>query len=201
MWTLNRLSKPYLLFNQSFVLFGLGFFAMSAPQHPASKLLTASTAQSAGSKRGTPTLALTCAVLFAVTPITATAAPTVVVNNEEEQTAAAADPQVAPQPDSPFNETNQQNANNEQAADALQNPDSLASDMHPSDTDLSAANQQLLSRNAQLQRDVNDLQTRVNVLINERSGQLFMYGAVTVAVSLFLGVLLGGFIFSRRGRW
>lgn len=174
---------------------------MSAPQHPASKFLAASTAQSAGSKLGTTTLALTCAVLFALAPITASAAPTVVVNNENEQTAASSDPQVAPQPNSPFNETTQQNANNEQAADALQNPDSLASDMQPSDADLSAANQQLLSRNAQLQRDVNDLQTRVNVLINERSGQLFMYGAVTVAVSLFLGVLLGGFIFSRRGRW
>ena len=73
--------------------------------------------------------------------------------------------------------------------------------MQPSDSDLSAANQELLSRNAQLQRDVNDLETRVNVLINERSGQLFMYGAVTMAVSLFLGVLLGGFIFSRRDRW
>ena len=73
--------------------------------------------------------------------------------------------------------------------------------MQQSDSELSAANQELLSRNAQLQRDVNDLETRVNVLINERSGQLFMYGAVTVAVSLFLGVLLGGFVFSRRDRW
>ena len=176
---------------------------MSAPQHPASKLLTASTAQSAGSKLGTPTLALTCAMLFALAPLTAFAAPTVVVNNEEEQSAASSDPQVAPQPDSPFNETetNQQNGNKGQAPDALQNPDSLASDIQPNEEQLSKANQELLSRNAQLQRDVNDLQTRVNVLINERSGQLFMYGAVTVAVSLFLGVLLGGFIFSRRGRW
>ena len=115
-------------------------------------------------------------------------------------------PQVAPQPNTPFNEINPQSPNQQQAnpsetGNALENPNSLASEMQPSDSDLSAANQELLSRNAQLQRDVNDLETRVNVLINERSGQLFMYGAVTVAVSLFLGVLLGGFIFSRRDRW
>ncbi|WP_019673278.1 hypothetical protein [Psychrobacter lutiphocae] len=121
---------------------------------------------------------------------------------------AASDPQVAPAAASPFNQTDDTNnngaANPEAPADmpnALDNPDSLASNMQPSDADLSAANQELLSRNAQLQRDVNDLETQVNVLINERSGQLFMYGAVTVAVSFILGLVLGGFIFSRRERW
>lgn len=138
---------------------------------------------------------------------TATAAPTVIVNNATDQTADAAqrpaDPQVAPMPGTPFNpNTAQPNATASGAnKNALDNPNSLASGMQPSDSDLSAANQELLSRNAQLQRDVNDLETRVNVLINERSGQLFMYGAMTVAVSLFLGFLLGGFVFSRRERW
>lgn len=174
---------------------------MSAPQRLAPTHSRVSIPHSIRSMMGATTLAVTCAVSAALIPHSATAAPTVVVNNEGEQTASVADPQVAPQPNSPFNETTQQNGNNNQAVNALQNPDSLASGMQPSDADLSEANQQLLSRNAQLQRDVNDLQTRVNVLINERSGQLFMYGAVTVGVSLFLGVLLGGFIFSRRGRW
>lgn len=141
-------------------------------------------------------------------PTAAIAAPTVVVNNQNntanDGNEQAADPQVAPLPASPFNQdANQanQNGNTQDNPDALANPNSLANDMQPNDSELSVANQELLSRNAQLQRDVNDLETRVNVLINERSGQLFMYGAVTVAVSLFLGILLGGFIFSRRERW
>uniref|UniRef100_A5WGY7 SH3 domain protein n=1 Tax=Psychrobacter sp. (strain PRwf-1) TaxID=349106 RepID=A5WGY7_PSYWF len=149
-------------------------------------------------------------------PLTAVAAPTVVVNQPGAQATeqAPTDPQVAPPVASPFNgDTLPKTVHSEQQdaaaqasgtaadTDVLKNPKSLASKMQPSDADLSAANQELLSRNAQLQRDVNDLETRVNVLINERSGQLFMYGAVTVAVSLFLGVLLGGFIFSRRDRW
>lgn len=182
---------------------------------PALKLLaphcvTSSKAQSAGSRVRATAFALSCALSATLFPVTASAAPTVVNNNQTEQaTTAPQDPQVAPQPATPFKEINPQNptetdaANNNpaQAPNALENPNSLASEMQPSNSDLSAANQELLSRNAQLQRDVNDLETRVNVLINERSGQLFMYGAVTMAVSLFLGVLLGGFIFSRRDRW
>ncbi|WP_312750792.1 hypothetical protein [Psychrobacter sanguinis] len=182
---------------------------------PALKLLaphcvTSSKAQSAGSRVRATAFALSCALSVTLFPVTASAAPTVVNNNQTEQaTTAPQDPQVAPQPATPFKEINPQNptetdaANNNpaQAPNALENPNSLASEMQPSDSDLSAANQELLSRNAQLQRDVNDLETRVNVLINERSGQLFMYGAVTMGVSLFLGVLLGGFIFSRRDRW
>ncbi|WP_296404273.1 hypothetical protein [Psychrobacter sp.] len=153
--------------------------------------------------------AIFASVLFAsFMSSSAYAAPTVVVNNNAQQapTTAPEDPQVAPQPATPFNminpqSPNQQQTNNGQNVSALQNPNSLASTLQPKESELSAANQQLLSRNAQLQRAVNDLETRVNVLINERSGQLFMYGAVTVAVSLFLGMLLGAFIFGRRDRW
>ena len=168
--------------------------------------VTPSKAKSNGSIIRTGLLAFTWSLSASLMPVAASAAPTVVVNNEQQAAAEVEDPQVAPQPNTPFNEINPQSPNQQQAnpsetGNALENPNSLASEMQPSDSDLSAANQELLSRNAQLQRDVNDLETRVNVLINERSGQLFMYGAVTMAVSLFLGVLLGGFIFSRRDRW
>ncbi len=87
------------------------------------------------------------------------------------------------------------------AATTMPAAKSLANSMQPNATALSAANQKLLSHNAKLQREVNDLSTQVNVLINERSGQLFMYGAITVTISLILGFLLGAFIFSRRDRW
>lgn len=178
---------------------------MPAPQCSAHSVVASSKIKSNASILRTALLAVTWSLSASLTPITASAAPTVVVNNPEQQVQAE-DPQVAPQPATPFNEINpqspnQQKANPGETPNALENPDSLASGMQPSDSELSAANQELLSRNAQLQRDVNDLETRVNVLINERSGQLFMYGAVTVAVSLFLGVLLGGFVFSRRDRW
>ena len=178
---------------------------MPAPQCSAHSVVASSKIKSNVSILRTALLAVTWSLLASLAPIAASAAPTVVVNNPEQQVQAE-DPQVAPQPATPFNEINPQSPNQQEAnpgdtPNALENPDSLASGMQPSDSELSAANQELLSRNAQLQRDVNDLETRVNVLINERSGQLFMYGAVTVAVSLFLGVLLGGFVFSRRDRW
>ncbi|HBL96601.1 MAG TPA: hypothetical protein DD294_06440, partial [Psychrobacter sp.] len=58
--------------------------------------------------------------------------------------------------------------------------DTLAAQLQPSTKALSEANQELLSRNAQLQRQVNDLQTQANVLVYESKGQLFLYGAFTV---------------------
>ncbi len=77
----------------------------------------------------------------------------------------------------------------------------FASQMQPSDKALSDANQELLSRNAQLQRQVNDLQTQVNVLIYESKGQLFLYGAFTVLISLLVGVFISWLVFVRRERW
>ena len=77
----------------------------------------------------------------------------------------------------------------------------LAAQLQPTDKALSAANQQLLSRNAQLQRQVNDLQTQTNVLIYESQGQLFLYGAFTVLISLLVGIFVSWLVFVRRERW
>lgn len=88
------------------------------------------------------------------------------------------------------------------AADGLANAsDSLAAQLQPTDSELSAANQELLSRNAKLQREVNDLQTQVNVLIYESKGQLFLYGAFTVLISLLVGIFISWLVFVRRQRW
>ena len=62
---------------------------------------------------------------------------------------------------------------------ALSVDNTLAAQMQPSNQALSDANQELLGRNAKLQRQVNDLQTQVNVLVYESKGQLFLYGAFT----------------------
>ncbi|MEC5209471.1 hypothetical protein RCH20_000520 [Psychrobacter sp. PL15] len=77
----------------------------------------------------------------------------------------------------------------------------LAAQMQPSNKALSSANQDLLSRNAQLQRQVNDLQTQTNVLVYESKGQLFLYGAFTVLISLLVGIFISWLVFVRRQRW
>lgn len=77
----------------------------------------------------------------------------------------------------------------------------LAAQLQPSNKALSDANQELLSRNAQLQRQVNDLQTQTNVLVYESKGQLFLYGAFTVLISLLVGVFISWLVFVRRERW
>lgn len=77
----------------------------------------------------------------------------------------------------------------------------LAAQLQPSNKALSEANQELLSRNAQLQRQVNDLQTQANVLVYESKGQLFLYGAFTVLISLLVGIFISWLVFVRRERW
>lgn len=77
----------------------------------------------------------------------------------------------------------------------------LAAQLQPTNKALSAANQELLSRNAQLQRQVNDLQTQANVLVYESKGQLFLYGAFTVLISLLVGIFISWLVFVRRERW
>ena len=79
--------------------------------------------------------------------------------------------------------------------------DTLAAQLQPSNKALSEANQELLSHNAQLQRQVNDLQTQVNVLVYESKGQLFLYGAFTVLISLLVGIFISWLVFVRRERW
>ncbi len=85
----------------------------------------------------------------------------------------------------------------------MQNPKqpTLAQLNQPTDSQLSKANQQLLAKNAELQNQVDSLNTQVKVLVNERSGQIFIYGAVTALLSGILGIALGWLVAGRKGRW
>ena len=121
------------------------------------------------------------ASIIVITAISAQAAPTV-TNNDLAATPPAMNPKISAQSMPPANDT-------------------LAAQLQPSDKALSNANQALLSRNAQLQRQVNDLQTQVNVLIYESKGQLFLYGAFTVLISLLVGIFVSWLVFVRRERW
>lgn len=70
----------------------------------------------------------------------------------------------------------------------------------PDDNELSAANTALLAKNAELERQIDTLTTQNNVLVQERSGQLFMYGAMTAIASLLLGFMLSRLL-TRKDRW
>lgn len=81
------------------------------------------------------------------------------------------------------------------------NQPTLAQLNTPNQEQLSKANEKLLADNAELKRQVDSLNTQVNVLINEHSGQLFIYGSATVIISLLIGIFIGKLIFSRKGNW
>lgn len=69
----------------------------------------------------------------------------------------------------------------------------------PTNAALSEANTELLTKNAELTRKVDDLTTQVNVLAQERSGQLFIYGAMTAGTAMFIGLILAKLV--SRQRW
>ncbi len=133
---------------------------------------------------------LASVVLF--TAMAGQAAPT--VNVIDNTTPSATPPATA----------NQETIGQETAAttaNTAPNNTLLAAQLQPSNKALSDANQELLSRNAQLQRQVNDLQTQTNVLVYESKGQLFLYGAFTVLISLLVGIFVSWLVFVRRERW
>ncbi len=74
----------------------------------------------------------------------------------------------------------------------------LAELNNPDDSQLSRANIELLAKNNELQRRVDELTTQVNVLVNERGGQLFLYGVISTLVSFILGFILASFVMKRR---
>lgn len=74
----------------------------------------------------------------------------------------------------------------------------LADLQNPDESELSAANIDLLAKNAELQSRVDELTTQVNVLVNERSGQMFLYGMMSVLAGLVVGAGLVWLIVSKN---
>jgi ABC-type dipeptide/oligopeptide/nickel transport system permease component len=131
------------------------------------------------------------AVLLTVLQVTSLthAAPQVVVTDPKTGQPLAKQPEIASSVAS--------------STSPMQNPNqpTLAQLNQPTDSQLSNANQQLLAKNAELQNQVDSLNTQVKVLVNERSGQIFIYGAVTALLSGILGIALGWMVAGRKGRW
>lgn len=70
----------------------------------------------------------------------------------------------------------------------------------PDDSELSKANTELLAKNTELTRQIESLNTQVNILVQERTNQLFIYGGMTAVISLVIGFVLAK-LTSRQGRW
>lgn len=65
---------------------------------------------------------------------------------------------------------------------------------------LEKANLEALAQNQELQLKNDSLGVQVQVLQSERSAQMFLYGATTLAVGVLLGFLLASYVYTKRRR-
>lgn len=65
---------------------------------------------------------------------------------------------------------------------------------------LEKANLEALAQNQELQLKNDNLGVQVQVLQSERSAQMFLYGAVTVALGVLLGFLISSYVSGKRRR-
>lgn len=65
---------------------------------------------------------------------------------------------------------------------------------------LEKANLDALSQNQELQLKNDSLGVQVQVLQSERSAQMFLYGATTLAVGVLLGFLIASYVYTKRRR-
>ena len=65
---------------------------------------------------------------------------------------------------------------------------------------LEKANLEALSQNQELQLKNDSLGVQVQVLQSERSAQMFLYGATTIAVGVLLGFLIASYVYTKRRR-
>lgn len=76
----------------------------------------------------------------------------------------------------------------------------LVKDQHSRLQQLEKANLDALAQNQELQLKNDSLGVQVQVLQSERSAQMFLYGAVTIAVGVLLGFLMASYIHTKRRR-
>lgn len=65
---------------------------------------------------------------------------------------------------------------------------------------LEKANLEALAQNQELQLKNDNLGVQIQVLQSERSAQMFLYGAATIAVGIFIGFLMASYIYTKRRR-
>lgn len=87
-----------------------------------------------------------------------------------------------------------------QKATAEANVKALVKDQATRLEQLEKANLEALSQNQELQLKNDNLGVQVQVLQSERSAQMFLYGAATIAVGIFVGFLIASYIYTKRRR-
>ena len=132
--------------------------------------------------------------VYAVEPTTTTpTAPAPAVTN----TAAAATANgVTPAQDNPL--TAEQIAKNKTLQEAKTK--ALIKDQSTRLQQLEQANLDALAQNQELQLKNDNLGVQVQVLQSERSAQMFLYGAATLAVGVLLGFLIASYVYTKRRR-
>ena len=58
----------------------------------------------------------------------------------------------------------------------------------------------VLAQNQELQLKNDNLTVQVQVLQSERSAQMFLYGAMTIAVGVILGFFIASYVYNKRRR-
>lgn len=87
-----------------------------------------------------------------------------------------------------------------QKATAEANVKALVKDQATRLQQLEKANLDALAQNQELQLKNDNLGVQVQVLQSERSAQMFLYGAGTMAVGMFIGFLIASYIYTKRRR-
>ena len=76
----------------------------------------------------------------------------------------------------------------------------LIQDQASSLKQLEHANLEALAQNQELQLKNDNLTVQVQVLQSERSAQMFLYGAMTIAVGVILGFFIASYVYNKRRR-
>ena len=133
--------------------------------------------------------------VYAVEPATTTPnapAPAAVTNTAAAATANG----VTPAQDNPL--TAEQIAKNKTLQEAKTK--ALIKDQSTRLQQLEQANLDALAQNQELQLKNDNLGVQVQVLQSERSAQMFLYGAATLAVGVLLGFLIASYVYTKRRR-
>lgn len=133
--------------------------------------------------------------VYAVEP--ATTAPNAPTPAAVTNTAAVATANgVTPAQDNPL--TAEQIAKNKTLQEAKTK--ALIKDQSTRLQQLEQANLDALAQNQELQLKNDNLGVQVQVLQSERSAQMFLYGAATLAVGVLLGFLIASYVYTKRRR-
>ena len=130
--------------------------------------------------------------VYAVEPTTPTAPAPAVTNTAAAATANG----VTPAQDNPL--TAEQIAKNKTLQEAKTK--ALIKDQSTRLQQLEQANLDALAQNQELQLKNDNLGVQVQVLQSERSAQMFLYGAATLAVGVLVGFLIASYVYTKSRR-